>query len=131
MTVTRMAQKNKIDTSIQSSNTIRVVFISLLLDLLAFTMILPLFPSLLDHYKENDKWGVYAWISKQMLFFQDLIGAPERYNSVLLGGFLGSMYSFLQFVASPVFGALSDRYGRKPIMLLCLVRKKKSLIQIR
>ena len=31
-----------------------VVFIGLLLDLLAFTLILPLFPSLLDHYKKND-----------------------------------------------------------------------------
>ena len=31
-----------------------VVFIGLLLDLLAFTLILPLFPSLLDHYKKHD-----------------------------------------------------------------------------
>ncbi|XP_048505043.1 major facilitator superfamily domain-containing protein 10-like isoform X2 [Athalia rosae] len=31
------------------------------------------------------------------------------------------MYSFLQFVSSPIVGALSDVYGRKPLMLLCLV----------
>lgn len=31
------------------------VFISLILDLLAFTVILPLLPSLLDHYSNNDK----------------------------------------------------------------------------
>ncbi|KAJ9578740.1 hypothetical protein L9F63_005029, partial [Diploptera punctata] len=36
-------------------------------------------------------------------------------------GFLGSMFSFLQFLASPVVGGLSDVYGRKPIMLICLV----------
>jgi MFS family permease len=36
-------------------------------------------------------------------------------------GFLGSMFSFLQFVASPVVGGLSDVYGRKPVMLICLV----------
>jgi len=35
-------------------------------------------------------------------------------------GFLGSMYSFLQFLGSPIIGALSDIYGRKPLMLLCL-----------
>lgn len=32
-----------------------VVFISLLIDLLGFTVILPLFPSLLEFYKSNDK----------------------------------------------------------------------------
>lgn len=30
------------------------------------------------------------------------------------------MYSFLQFLSSPIIGALSDTYGRKPLMLLCL-----------
>ena len=40
-----------------SRRTIRVVFISLVLDLLAFTMILPLLPSLLDYYAQHDKVG--------------------------------------------------------------------------
>lgn len=31
------------------------------------------------------------------------------------------MYSFLQFLGSPIIGALSDIYGRKPLMLLCLI----------
>lgn len=30
------------------------------------------------------------------------------------------MYSFLQFLGSPIIGALSDIYGRKPVMLVCL-----------
>lgn len=33
------------------SATVRVVFIALLLDILAFTIILPLFPRLLDYYR--------------------------------------------------------------------------------
>lgn len=106
---------------ITSKKTMRIVFISLLLDLLGFTMILPLFPSLLEHYRENDKWGVYTWLSKQIYYFQNLVGAPERFNSILFGGFLGSMYSFLQFVASPIVGGLSDVFGRKIIMQICLV----------
>lgn len=99
-----------------------VVFGSLLLDLLAFTMILPLLPSLLEHYRQADgSDGLYGWLADSVRSFQQLVGAPERYNSVLFGGALGSMYSFLQFVASPLMGGLSDVYGRKPVMLVCLV----------
>uniref|UniRef100_A0A6P7GKR6 Major facilitator superfamily domain-containing protein 10 n=1 Tax=Diabrotica virgifera virgifera TaxID=50390 RepID=A0A6P7GKR6_DIAVI len=98
-----------------------VIFISLLLDLFAFTMILPLLPSLLDHYKINDSKGLYNWLSSQIHEFQILVGAPEEYNSVLFGGFLGSLFSFLQFLAAPICGGLSDIIGRKTIMVICLV----------
>jgi len=36
-------------------------------------------------------------------------------------GVLGSMFSFLQYLTSPVIGAVSDVYGRKPIMILTSV----------
>lgn len=98
-----------------------IVFISLLLDLLAFTMILPLLPSLLDHYRQNDSSGLYSWLSQKIYSFQVLVGAPEKFNSVLFGGFLGSMFSFLQFIASPIVGGISDVVGRKPVMVVCLV----------
>ena len=38
-----------------SRQIIKVVFISVLIDLLGFTVILPLFPSLLDFYSKNDQ----------------------------------------------------------------------------
>lgn len=101
--------------------TVYIVFISLLLDLLAFTMILPLLPSLLEYYRLNDRAGLYHSLSNSVKFFQQLVGAPDKFNSVLFGGFLGSMFSFLQFVVSPIVGGLSDCYGRKPIMMICLV----------
>ena len=51
--------------------------------------------------------------------FGTLIGAPEdRFSSVLFGGLLGSLFSFLQFVASPLMGGLSDHFGRRPLLLL-------------
>lgn len=108
--------------SLRTHPTVYIVFVSLLLDLLAFTMILPLLPSLLDHYSIHDSPnGLYPWLLGKVRYFQELVGAPDRFNSVLFGGFLGSMFSFLQFVASPLVGGLSDVYGRKPIMLICLI----------
>jgi MFS family permease len=98
-----------------------MVFLSLLLDLLAFTMILPLFPSLLDYYRTNDKDGLYVHLSNSVKYFQEWVGAPEKYTSVLFGGVLGSMFSFLQFLSAPLFGGLSDYYGRKRVMLVSLL----------
>lgn len=112
--------KSKTDTSSKTHPTVYIVFFSLLLDLLAFTMILPLLPSLLEHYRLNDDSGLYTYLSESIKSFRDLVGAPERYTSVLFGGFLGSMFSFLQFVVSPIAGGLSDYYGRKPILMLSL-----------
>ena len=104
-----------------TSHLVYIVFGSLLLDLLAFTIILPLLPSILERYRVDDSSGLYVRLSAQIKYFQELVGAPEKYNSVLFGGFLGSMFSFLQFVISPIMGGLSDRYGRRPIMLISLV----------
>ncbi|XP_063380933.1 major facilitator superfamily domain-containing protein 10 [Cydia fagiglandana] len=106
-----------------NSKTIGLVFVSLLLDLLAFTMILPLLPSLLDYYDKEEGKGttLYASLLGAVQSFQKLTGAPEKLASVLFGGALGSMYSFLQFLTSPIVGSLSDAYGRKPMLLLCLI----------
>lgn len=103
------------------NSTVYIVFISLLLDLLAFTMILPLMPSLLEHYRQFDNKGLYLWLTQKIKYFQELVGAPEEFNSVLFGGFLGSMFSFLQFIASPIVGGISDVIGRKRVMIICLV----------
>lgn len=105
-----------------------IVFISLLLDLLAFTMILPLLPSLLDHYKSNDSTGVYSWLSGKVRYFQEIVGAPDKFNNVLFGGFLGSMFSFLQYLTSPLYGSISDVVGRKAVMITCLVRRSQKIV---
>lgn len=100
-----------------------VVFIGLLMDLMAFAVILPLLPSLLDHYSKDEEDGLYKFFQTNVNRFRDTLRIPntERYNFVLFGGFIGSLFSFLQFIASPVIGALSDVYGRKSIIILSMV----------
>lgn len=76
-----------------SNYTLKIVFISLLLDLLAFTMILPLLPSLMEHYRSNDDAnGLYPWLLNKVEYFRTICGAPERFNSVLFGGKFNLIY---------------------------------------
>lgn len=41
-------------------------------------------------------------------------------TTVLFGGILGSIYSLLQFFFSPILGRLSDRIGRRPILIVTI-----------
>lgn len=44
-----------------------------------------------------------------------------KYDTVLIGGALGSLFSLLQTLVSPFIGGLSDTYGRRNILLLTMV----------
>ncbi len=46
---------------------------------------------------------------------------PDLHRQALVIGWLGASYALLSFLFSPVLGALSDAYGRRPILLLTLV----------
>uniref|UniRef100_A0A1A8S3G5 Major facilitator superfamily domain-containing protein 10 n=2 Tax=Nothobranchius rachovii TaxID=451742 RepID=A0A1A8S3G5_9TELE len=102
-----------------SSKVIGFVFVILLLDLLGFTLILPLLPSILDHYAQSGD-VVYQSLQGVVDWFREAVGIPmeKKYNTVLFGGLIGSLFSLLQFLASPLTGALSDRHGRRPLLLL-------------
>lgn len=107
------------DGGLFSTKVIRRVFVILLLDLLGFTLILPLLPAILDHYAHSQD-GVYHALQSAVDLFREAVGIPleKKYNSVLFGGLIGSLFSLLQFLASPVTGALSDRHGRRPLLIL-------------
>ncbi|KAK3750775.1 hypothetical protein QZH41_015318 [Actinostola sp. cb2023] len=98
------------------------IFASLVIDLLAFTVILPLLPSLLEFYGRQKQDTLYNAMMDRLNYFKTLMGMPEveRFNGVLFGGILGSLFSFLQFLCCPLFGAASDLYGRKITLLVSM-----------
>src|SRR5262249_8171010 len=80
-----------------------IVFLVVFIDLLGFGIVLPLLPL----YAKN--------------FLKPLLplDGPEFLEGVILG-ILMSSFSAMQFLFAPVWGRLSDRIGRRPILLLGL-----------
>ncbi|PNS15435.1 Major facilitator superfamily domain-containing protein 10 [Sphaceloma murrayae] len=105
---------------------LKVLFISLLLDLISFTFILPLFPKLLEFYRgidaaqsDQSRKSILTTVIDLLNTYKNSFARPinDRYDIVLLGGALGSLFSMCQAVASPVIGRLSDRHGRRTALL--------------
>ena len=76
----------------QSNNNSRLttIFLIVFIDLLGFGLILPLLPYIAENYNANP----------------------------LVIGLLSASYSLFQFLAGPILGRLSDRYGRKKILII-------------
>src|SRR5690242_21679546 len=67
-----------------------VVFLTVFIDLIGFGIVVPLVPMYSRHY------GASGW---------------------MIGVIIAS-FSFMQFIFAPVWGRLSDRHGRRPILLV-------------
>ncbi|KAL8806969.1 MAG: hypothetical protein Q9182_000950 [Xanthomendoza sp. 2 TL-2023] len=90
----------------------------------SFTFILPLFPRLLEFYRNLESAdaspnSVLNRILQGLNAYKQSFSRPinDRYDIVLLGGSLGSLFSLLQAIASPFIGSLSDKYGRRTALL--------------
>ena len=75
------------------------IFFTVALDMLALGMIAPVLPRLITGFMHGDA-STAASRAAQML------------------GIFGTVFAAMQFFFSPVLGSLSDRYGRRPIVLL-------------
>lgn len=74
------------------------IFITLLIDIIGFGIIIPVTPKLVAGLKEVD------------------LAEASRYGSMLTAA-----YSLMQFLFSPLLGSISDAYGRRPVLLLSLL----------
>ncbi|MGH7996520.1 MAG: MFS transporter [Opitutaceae bacterium] len=98
-----------------------VIFLTIFIDLLGFTIIFPLFPALLHHYLATEaRGGVLGALIAGIDRVGRLAGARGNYREVLFGGVIGSLYGFLQFVFAPLWGAWSDRVGRRRVLLVTI-----------
>ncbi|HAH50658.1 MAG TPA: tetracycline resistance MFS efflux pump [Balneola sp.] len=74
------------------------IFITVLIDVIGLGIIIPVIPSLIVELTEEG-------LSKAAIY----------------GGWLMFVYAFTQFVFAPVIGGLSDRFGRRPVLLFSLL----------
>ncbi len=80
-----------------SKHAITFVFITVLLDMVGFGLIIPVQPSLIQE-----------------------VGHMDVAHASLIGGWLFAAFSVTQFLFGPTMGNLSDAYGRRPLLLLAV-----------
>lgn len=104
----------------------------LLVDLIGFAIIVPILPELLDYYlKQEHAKPLMHWLQNHAQWFKPLVqdinvpgsNVPDSgvhttfHTTVLLGCLLSALYAFFQFLFTPIWGRLSDHYGRKSVLL--------------
>lgn len=76
-----------------SRKVLAFIFITVCLDLLGVGILIPVIPFFVGQFNQD----------------------------ALMVGLLAVSYSAAQFIATPALGILSDRYGRRPVLLICVV----------
>ncbi len=106
-----------------------VIFLTLYIDLIGFSIFFPLGPDLLRYYIAHEPAdGFFAVLFAQLQALSHNAQLPEMATGALFAGLIGSIYSLMQFVFSPVWGARSDRVGRRPVLLLTVAGNAVSFL---
>ena len=71
------------------------IFVTILLDMFALGLIMPILPKLVESFVDND-----------------------TASAARIFGVFGTAWALMQFLFSPLLGSLSDRFGRRPVVLL-------------
>lgn len=119
-----MSESNSSEANKPRSSRLPVIFLTLFLDLVGFSIIFPLFPAMLDYYLPggSGEQSLLGHLVGPLANWAEQSGAedPRFLTAVLFGGILGSLYSILQFICAPIWGAYSDRVGRRRVLLITI-----------
>jgi DHA1 family tetracycline resistance protein-like MFS transporter len=74
------------------------IFVTLVIDILGIGLIIPILPNLVQEFRGGN-----------------VTAASETF------GLLAALYSLMQFLWAPLLGSLSDRFGRRPVLLISLL----------
>jgi DHA1 family tetracycline resistance protein-like MFS transporter len=71
------------------------IFVTVMLDMLALGLIAPVLPKLILDFRGGNSVSAANWL-----------------------GWFGTIFALMQFFCSPILGVISDRFGRRPVILL-------------
>lgn len=80
-----------------SRHAVTFVLITVFLDMIGFGIIIPVLPKLIES-----------------------VGHVDLAQAAIIGGWMGAAYSVAQFLFGPFMGNLSDRFGRRPLLLVAI-----------
>ena len=83
------------------------IFITVLLDMMAFGMVAPVLPQLIIALNHG---GLHSKLITEF-------AGSEATSAALIYTLFNTVFALLQFMFSPLIGALSDRFGRRPLIL--------------
>lgn len=78
----------------KESTALLLIFLTVFIDLLGFGLLIPILPA----------------------FGLKVLNIDEASIGIVI-----SAYSFIQFIFNPIFGRISDKRGRKPVIVICLL----------
>lgn len=93
------------------------ILVTLFIDILGIGIVIPVLPDLVRELVGQDPAALTDTAAVDL-------ATDSQENFARAGmyvGVIGSVYALMQFLFAPILGALSDRYGRRPVLLISLL----------